>query len=51
MKDKINSYQDLRVFQNAMEAAMKIFQLTTTFPAEEKFEHWPVNRCSFQCAA
>ena len=37
MKDKINSYQDLRVFQNAMEAAMKIFQLTTTFPAEEKY--------------
>jgi len=37
MKDKINSYQDLRVFQNAMEAAMKIFQLTTAFPAEEKY--------------
>jgi four helix bundle protein len=37
MKEKINSYQDLRVFQNAMEAAMKIFQLTTTFPREEKY--------------
>jgi len=25
--------------------------VTDLFPAEEKFEHWPFNRCSFQCAA
>ena len=36
MNDKINSYTDLRVFQNAMEASMKIFQLTKSFPSEEK---------------
>ncbi len=35
MKEKINSYKDLRVYNNAMEAAMKIFELTKTFPAEE----------------
>jgi four helix bundle protein len=37
MTDKINSYRDLRVFQNAMKAAMKIFQLTENFPPEEKY--------------
>jgi len=37
MGEKINSYKELRVFQNAMEAAMKIFELTKTFPPEEKY--------------
>ena len=37
MRDKINSYKDLQVFQNAMEAAMKSFELTKNFPAEEKY--------------
>jgi four helix bundle protein len=37
MTDKIRSYTDLRVFQNAMEAATKIFELTRSFPDEEKF--------------
>ena len=37
MPDKINSYKDLRVFQNAMNAAMKIFQLSEKFPPEEKY--------------
>ncbi len=37
MPDKINSYKDLRVFQNAMNTAMKIFQLTEKFPPEEKY--------------
>ena len=36
MKNKIQSYKDLRVYGNAMEAAMKIFELTKTFPPEEK---------------
>ena len=36
MKEKIKSYRDLRVYTNAMEAAMKIFQVTKTFPPEEK---------------
>ncbi len=33
----IRSYRDLRVYQNAFEAAMEIFELTKSFPAEEKF--------------
>ena len=37
MTDKIFSYKDLRVFQNAMEAAMKIYELTKKFPSEEKY--------------
>ncbi|MGD2185728.1 MAG: four helix bundle protein [Desulfobacterales bacterium] len=37
MPDKINSYKDLRVFQNAMNSAMKIFQLSEAFPREEKY--------------
>ncbi len=37
MSDKITSYRDLRVFQNAMHAAMEIFQLTEGFPPEEKY--------------
>ena len=36
MKEKIKSYKDLRVYNNAMDAAMKIFELTKAFPAEEK---------------
>jgi len=37
MGEKISSYKDLRVFQNAMDAAMEIFELTKRFPAEEKY--------------
>jgi len=37
MGEKINSYKELRVFENAMEAAMKIFELTKTYPSEEKY--------------
>lgn len=37
MKEKIKSYKDLRVYNNAMEAAMKIFELSKTFPPEEKY--------------
>ena len=37
MADKINSYKDLRDFQNAMNAAMKIFILSKKFPPEEKY--------------
>ena len=37
MTDKIKSYKDLRVYNNAMEAAMKIFEITKTFPPEEKY--------------
>lgn len=33
----IRSYKDLRVYQAAISAAMRIFELTKTFPAEERF--------------
>ncbi|MBA7706575.1 hypothetical protein ES703_115429 [subsurface metagenome] len=33
----IRHFRKLRVYQNAMEAAMKIFELTKTFPKEEKY--------------
>ena len=36
MADPIKSYNDLRVFQNAMDAAMKIYRLTAKFPSDEK---------------
>jgi len=34
---RISRHKDLRVYQRAIEAAMEIFHLTRTFPAEEKF--------------
>jgi four helix bundle protein len=37
MGERIGSYKDLRVYQNAMDAAMKVFELTKTFPPEEKY--------------
>jgi len=37
MGEIIKSYKELRVFQNAMDAAMKIFDVTKNFPAEEKY--------------
>lgn len=33
----IGSYKELRVYQTAMDAAMRIFTLTKQFPPEEKF--------------
>lgn len=33
----IKTFRDLRVYQNAMDATMEIFEITKTFPAEEKF--------------
>lgn len=37
MAERIESYKDLRVYQNAMDAAMEIFQITKDFPPEEKY--------------
>lgn len=34
---EIRSFKDLRVWQNAMEIAMRIFELTQSFPPEERF--------------
>ena len=37
MAERINSYKDLRVFQDAFELAMEIYQMTKLFPPEEKY--------------
>ncbi len=37
MGDRIKSYRDLRVYQNAMDATMEIFEITKRFPPEEKY--------------
>ena len=34
---QINSFRDLIVYQKAYQAAMEIFQVTQTFPKEEKY--------------
>ena len=47
MKERIKSYRDLRVYQAAMDAAMRIFEMTKTFPPEEKFSMVDqMRRCS-----
>ena len=33
----IRSYRELRVYQNAFAAAMRVFEITKAFPAEEKY--------------
>jgi four helix bundle protein len=33
----IRSYRELRVYQNAFQLAMEIFEITKTFPVEEKY--------------
>ena len=33
----IRSYRELRVYQNAFRAAMRIFDITRSFPADERF--------------
>ena len=35
--EKIKSHKDLKVWQNAMDGAMRIFEITKDFPPEEKF--------------
>jgi len=37
MSEKIRTYKDLRVYQNSVESAMKIFEITKAFPVEERF--------------
>jgi four helix bundle protein len=35
--EHISSYKELRVYQKAMTAAMRIFELTKHFPLEERY--------------
>jgi hypothetical protein len=37
MADKIENHTDLQVYQKAFEAAMKIFELSKSFPKEETY--------------
>ena len=37
MGEKIRSFRELRVYQAAMNSAMEIYQITRSFPAEEKY--------------
>jgi len=37
MAERIASYKDMRVYQNAMDAAMEVFEITKSFPPEEKY--------------
>jgi four helix bundle protein len=37
MAENIRTYKDLRVYQHAMESAMRIFEITKTFPVEERY--------------
>lgn len=37
MKELIKSYKDLKVYQLAYEAAMQIFEISKTFPKEERY--------------
>lgn len=34
---KILSYRELRVYQSTLDLAMEIFELTKSFPSEEKY--------------
>ncbi|HET6669612.1 MAG TPA: four helix bundle protein [Pyrinomonadaceae bacterium] len=35
--ENIRSYKDLRVYKSAMDAAMRIYEFTKTFPPDERY--------------
>jgi four helix bundle protein len=37
LSEKIKSYHDLRVYQNAMDAAMEVYEISRKFPIEERY--------------
>jgi four helix bundle protein len=37
MKDFVKDYNDLRVYSNAIDAAMELFEITKGFPPEERY--------------
>lgn len=39
LSDKIRNVRDLEVYKLAFETAMEIFQITKTFPQDQKYEH------------
>jgi len=40
MGGTIKTHRDLEVYQMAFEAAMRIFELTKSFPKEETYSPW-----------
>lgn len=47
MGEIINNYKELHVYQNAMDAAMEVFELTKGFPVDEKYSMTDqIRRCS-----
>lgn len=47
MGDIIKSYKDLHVYQNAMDAAMEVFEMTKGFPVDERYSMTDqIRRCS-----
>jgi four helix bundle protein len=37
LSERITSYRDLRVYQNAMDTAMEIYEISKKFPIEERY--------------
>ena len=37
MGERIESFRDLKVYQNAIDAAVRIYELPKRFPAEERY--------------
>lgn len=37
-KQPVKSHKDLRVYQTAFDAAMKIFEISKKFPVEERYD-------------
>jgi len=37
MGEFVTSYKDLKVYQNAMDTAMELYEITKRFPTEEKY--------------
>ena len=47
MAERINGFKELRVYQSVMNSAMEIFQITNSFPKEEKYSLTDqIRRCS-----
>ncbi len=47
MGNLVKTYKDLRVYSNAMDCAMKIFEITKSFPIEERYSLVDqIRRCS-----
>jgi hypothetical protein len=49
-KSNIRHFRDLDVYRRAFDAALKIFELTKTFPSDERFSMVDqMRRASWEC--